>query len=247
MAIILFNPTNETLSDQYIGEDVVLPPGSKTRVDDARGRHMLNTMGPRGLVTLEYGDEGEGEARKAAAGRARNLKFKRDHVERFNAGNDRKFQQKKTMDSPDAKVKEYSRELGIKLYEPYTTSDDAMAPMANMTAELDVKTRELAEKDVALATLQAQVAQLTTMMSKFMGVKAATGDAAGADHWVEFQKKYRNINGKYFHNWVADQWAEIVAAPAEIKQELADKYERLYSIPFPANDIEAKALAQQAA
>jgi hypothetical protein len=246
MAIILFNPTNEELKDQYIGEDVVLPPGSKTRVDDARGRHMLNTMGPRGLVTLEYGDEGEGEARKAAAGRARNLKFKRDHVDRFNSQNDRKFQRKQTMDIPDVKVKEYARELGIKLFEPYTSTDDSMAPVAAMTAELDAKTRELAEKDTALETLQAQVATLTTMMAKFMGVKAAAGDQVGADHWVEFQKKYRNINGKYFHNWVADQWSEIVAAPAEIKQELADKYERLYSMPFPANDLEAKALAQAA-
>lgn len=246
MAIILFNPTNEVMEDQYIGETVTLQPGSKTRVDDARGRHMLSAMGVRGLVTLEYGDEGEGEARKAAQGRERNMKFKRDHVERFNSANDRKYQRKQNMDVPDKFVKAYSRELGIKLFEPYTSSDEAMAPIASMQADLESKSRVLVEKDTAIATLQAQVAQLTTMMASFMGMKASAGDAAGVEHWVEFQKKFRNINGKYFHTWVADQWAEIIAAPAEIKQELADKYERLYSLPFPASDIEAKTLAQQA-
>ena len=50
MAMILFNPTNEDLETQYIGERVLVKSDSRVRVDDPRGRHVLNTLGPRGLM-----------------------------------------------------------------------------------------------------------------------------------------------------------------------------------------------------
>jgi hypothetical protein len=246
MAIILFNPTNEELRDQYIGEDVVIGPGAKVRVDDARGRHILNVLGPRGLVTLEYGDEGEGEARKAQQGRDRNLAFKKKQIMDFNQMNDQRQQSRRPFITPSDQVKGYSRELGIKLFEPYSTSDASMVESKELREELDKKKRELLEKDTSLSTLQAQVAELTSMMSKMLGTQAAAGNPVGIQHWEDFRLKFRNINGKFFHKWVADQWSEISAAPADVKQELADKYERLYSMPFPGNEIEARTVAQAA-
>jgi hypothetical protein len=247
MALILFNPTNEKMQTQYIGEDIVLDPGAKVRVDDARGRHVLNVLGPRGLVTLEYGDEGEGEQKKAIQGRERNLTFKKKQIADFNVMNDQRFQSKQPYITPADHIKAYSRELGIKVFEPYSTSDAAMTESADLRAELDKKARELTEKDLSLSTLQAQVAELTQMMSKFMGANASAGGAVGIEHWEAFRLKFRSINGKHFHKWVADQWSEITQAPAEVMQELSDKYTRLYALPFPANEVEARTVAQQVA
>jgi len=217
------------------------------RVDDARGRHMLNVMGPRGLVTLEYGDEGEGEQRKAAQGRERNMAFKRKQIMDFNTMNDDRQQKKQGYIVPSAQIKEYSRELGIKLFEPYSSSDDAMRVHADLKQELDSKDRELQKKDDALALLQAQVAQLTKMVGQVLGTQAAAADPAAVAYWAEFAKKTRSINGKHFHNWVAENWTEITTAPPEVQEELADKYQRLYGMPFPTNELEARTAAQSAA
>lgn len=247
MAIILFNPTNEEMKTQYIGEDVVLAPGSKVRVDDARGRHVLNVLGPRGLMTLEYGDEGEHEERKARQGRERNMEFKRKNVMNFNTMNDDRAQKHQGYITPTPTLKEYSRELGIKLFEPYSSSDDAMKVHADLKQKLDEKDRELKSKDDAVATLQAQVAQLTQMVGKVLGAKAAAADPTAQSYWSEFAKKTRSINGKHFHNWVADNWNEITTAPTEVQEELADKYQRLYAMPFPTSELEARTVAQQVA
>jgi hypothetical protein len=245
MAIILFNPTNEDLKDQYIGEDVLIPAGGKIRVDDARGRHMLNVMGPRGLVTLEYGDEGEGEKKKAAAGRERNLAFKRKHVMNFNALNDKRIQTKQPFLDPDAQTRAYARELGMKLYEPYGTSDDANMVHKELKEKLDAKDRELLEANTALSTMQAQIAALTKMVGQVLGTKAAAGDADANAYFEEFAKKSRNVNGKYFQKYVADNWETIQSAPKSFQDEMADKYARIYDQPFPTSQMEARAACTQ--
>jgi hypothetical protein len=241
MALILFNPTNETLQTQYIGEDVSLAPGSKTRVDDARGRHVLNVLGPRGLTTLEYGDEGGGEAKKAAEGRERNMAFKRKQIMDFNVMNDQRTQAKQPYLTPSVTIRAYANELGIKLFEPYSTTDAAMAPSVELRAELERAKRENVSKDEAVSILQAQVAELTKAMGAFM-LRVGTPDVAPG-YWEEFARKFRSINGKHFASWVSDNWIEIESAPAEVKAEAADKYERLYKLSWPKSPSEARTAA----
>lgn len=244
MPKILFNPTNEPLAAQYVGEDVIIPSGGKIRVDDARGRAVLNTLFPRGLCELEYGDEGEKEERKAEQGRDRNRAFKRKQIMDFNALNDQRKQTNRPYLTPEPFLKDYAKELGMVLYEPYSSTDESKREGVQLRDEIQAKNREIAEKDKALGQLQAQVAEMQQMMKQIMahGVSAAT-EAPPKDDWDEVRKQVRGINRTHFANWVSKNFQTIKGYPEGVQAEIRDKYERMYGMPFPENANEAEAQA----
>jgi hypothetical protein len=241
MAIILFNPTDEILKAQYIGEDVIIPPAPdpmhKVRVDDARGRHVLNVLGPRGLVTLEYGDEGDGEEKKAAQGRARNAEFKRKHVMNFNQVNDSQAQRKLPYVTPDETTKRYARQLGIKLYEPMSSTDDMTQQHAELMGKVAEKDRELNAKAGQISELSAKVDKLSDLVTALLAAKGPE------TNWDDLKSKIKAINGKHFQTWVATNFTEIQGYPDDVKGLISERYEKFYSVPFPANEQEARAAA----
>lgn len=241
MAIILFNPTDEEMRTQYIGEDVIIPPAPherhKLKVDAARGRHVLNVLGPRGLVTLEYGDEGDGEMKKAEAGRARNMDFKRKQVMDFNQINDAQQQRRLPYIAPSDQVKAYSRQLGIKLYEPYSSSDDASKAHAELIQKLESKDRDVQEKD---RTIQ----DLTTRVDKLTGLVEQMLHAAGKDvDWDELKKKIKSINSNHLQVWVGQNWKEIQNYPEDVQGLIAERWDKFYTTAFPVTEQEAQAAA----
>jgi hypothetical protein len=251
MAIILFNPTDEEMRTQYIGEEVVIPPAPdprhKIRVDDARGRHVLNVLGPRGLMTLEYGDEGDGEARKAEIGRQRNLEFWRKQVMDFNQLNDQQHQKKLPYIAPSPQIKAAARRLGIKLYEPMSSTDDYTEAQAQTLAELDQKKREVAEKDKVIQSLSAKVDKLTSLVESMLqaaGKQAAAPAAADedpSDDWAEVKRKIKSINGNHFDKWVRKNWDAILDYPDDVRDLIAERWELLYKTPFPTMPEEVDA------
>jgi len=92
MAITLFNPTDDDFKAQYGGVTFVIPKvpedGHMVRVEDNKGNHILNQLGPRGLTSLDYGDEEEVKKKKAEDGRRRNIEFKRNQIVRYNRDNE---------------------------------------------------------------------------------------------------------------------------------------------------------------
>jgi hypothetical protein len=236
MAIILFNPTNEEFRTQYIGEEVIVRPGAKIRVDDARGRHVLNVLGPRGLVTLEYGDEGEGELKKAEQGRARNQEFKRKQVMDFNQLNDQRQAQRLPYIAPSETVKTYSRELGIRLFEPYSSSDEASKVHAD---ELKKKDAEIRQKDSEIQNLSKSLAQLASKVDLLL----ANQPSKPAADWEALKAKIKSINRNHLQTWVKDNFAEIQGYPEDVKGLIAERWEKFYTVPFPVNEQEAQAQA----
>jgi hypothetical protein len=248
MALILFNPTDEEMRTQYIGEEVVIPPAPdprhKIRVDDARGRHVLNVLGPRGLMTLEYGDEGEGETQKADTGRRRNLEFWRKQVMDFNQLNDQQHQKKLPYIQPSPQIKAAARRLGIKLYEPMSATDDYTEIQAKVISELDQKKREVAEKDKVIHALSAKVDKLTSLVEGMLaaaGKQAAAGVAAETEDWAESKRKIKSINGNHFASWVRKNWESIFDYPDDVRDLIAERWEQLYKTPFPTTPEEADA------
>ena len=127
MAIVLWNPTKDELEGVYAGLTIRFAPdgesGCKVKVDDAKGRHLLNELGPRGLTSLEYGDEGKTEAKKGEDGRKRSKEFKLKQIARYNPDNEaRKARQLEYVDPPKI-IKEWSKDLGVKLEAPYELPD----------------------------------------------------------------------------------------------------------------------------
>ncbi len=248
MSMILFNPTDEEMECVYIGERMVIPPAPdprhKIKVDDARGRFALNFLGNRGLVSLEYGDEGEGELKKAEIGRNENQKFKRKMVMDFNQLNDMQQQRRLPYFTPDERIKKYARQLGIALYEPMSTKDDVTRVQAELEQKVQEKDREVQKKDAQISDLTAKVDNLTALVEKML---VAAGRSAGADaldhDWEEIKKKVKGLNSKYLQGWVQKNFREIENYPPDVKGLVVEQYEKLYSVPFPKNEHEAQAIA----
>lgn len=246
MPKVLFNPTNEELRTQYVGEEVIIPAGAKIRVDDPRGRQVLNVLFPRGLCELEYGDEGDAELKKAETGRERNRAFKRKQVMDFNALNDQRHQAKLPYLVPAPHVKSYANELGMKLFEPYSSSDEAKREGMELRAELQKKDDQLSEMRRANEAMQAEMTQMRQLMQKVLAgqaPQAETSKAQPPDSWEDLRRQVRGINRTHFSNWVSRNFDAIKEYPEDIQAEIHDKYERMYGMKYPETAVEAGAQA----
>ena len=154
MAVVVYNPTDEEMTATYIGLTDKILPEQKLKVDDARGRSYLNELGPRGLVQLEFGDEGEGVAKKADAGRRKCYEFRRKQILRYNQTNERQKQNGGAYQEPPDYISRWSENLGLKLLEPFAFTDDAAVRMADVKQENLAKDRLLAQKDVEMGELK---------------------------------------------------------------------------------------------
>ena len=123
MSTTLFNATNEDLEAQHIGVTTIIKKfpekGHMVLVDDAKARHLLNILAPRGLTTLDYGDEGDAKKKKAAEGRKRNKEFKIKQIVDFNQNQQQNEANKISYSHPTEALKQYSDELGLDLIKPY--------------------------------------------------------------------------------------------------------------------------------
>ena len=255
MALVIWNPTNEKLETQYIGETVVLIPDQKLRVDDARGRHLLNVLGPRGLTSLEYGDDGDIEEKKKKDGRKRNMDFKRQQVTRYNQENQRREQAKAPIIEPPEQIKQYAKEIGVKLIEPYAYHDADTAEIASQKQELLAKDDLIASQGKTIDKLQTQMGDLSDKFSTLMATLEAKG---AATEKTDVQAKtdadlanlrntlgYVHLNQARFVNWIARNWTVIHDddLPPEILGEIEDKWKRFYNKPFPTEKPEEEAVS----
>jgi hypothetical protein len=238
MAMILFNPTDEDFEGQYVGEQVIIKAGAKVKVDDPRGRHIINSLGNRGLVTLEYGDEGGGELAKAKIGIERHRAFIRKQVLDFNQINEGRFQGKLPYLMPTAQLKNYAKKLGIGIREPYNVEDAANEELSKLMAQNKELQAQVAKKDSALETLQNQVTDLTSEFRRFLALasdKAKNEKDApdgGADP-AAVKAVYTKMGKDKFLTWIANNWTEIQTYPQDIQDDIASKHERLYGTAFP--------------
>ena len=232
MAIILFNPTGEDLVTQYVGEDVLIAAGTKIRVDDPRGRHVLNVLGPRGLMTLEYGDEGEGEDKKAVVGRQRNKDFKFKQVIDFNTLNEQRFQSRLPYIKPPSHIKTYSDELGIELRQPYAVEDAAKKDMSNAMQRNQELEIDLKKKDSEISELREQVTELMTQFRLFMQ-KSTGSDGQPPAGSSDLIGKWKTIGANNLAGWIEKNWDEIQLLPDDAMQDLEDRYQAVYKKKMP--------------
>ncbi|MBL0716798.1 MAG: hypothetical protein JJV89_02005 [Desulfosarcina sp.] len=172
MSTVLFNPTNEKLSTQYIGEDVTVLPypekGHILKVDDARARHVLNVLGPRGLCSLSYGDDENKKNEVATNGILRNKAFKRKMVVEFNQHNQANEQRNLPQLVPTPLLIKYANELGTGLIEPYTTGDAERNEIGVLKAEQERNVLELRKRDEEIEQFKGQVSALTEQVAQLI-------------------------------------------------------------------------------
>lgn len=253
MAIVLFNPTNEDMETQYIGETVIIKSGSKVRVDDARGKHVLNTLGPRGLMSLEYGDEGEKEDIKRTEGINRNMAFKRKQVVNFNQYNEQRYQARLPYLAPTKQLQEYAKELGIGLREPYNVEDAAVKEMSDLKKEISAKDQQLAQRDRTISEMQGQISELSALMKQFV----EKGAGAAKDLMDETDKAKQEADGldvdlrklskNNMADWLMKNWNLTQKYPDEVKAKIANRFETLYGELMPANKADLEKFLEKLA
>lgn len=258
---VLYNPTKEDLEGRYVGELTTIPAGGKVKVEDKRGRHLLTHLGPRGLVSLDYGDEGEGERRKAEIGRRERRRFIEKQVVNFNQENEKREQQKQSYLTPSEQIETWAEELGIKLIRPYRPESQVDERIGALNKELEDKKEALEAKDKEVDELKNTVSKLSEQMQNFMdmmsgaktveessaGVKKKIADAKdetdkitdkvkadNAERVKELRKKYASQSAKTFMNWVYNNLVEILEQyPEENQTEIGKKWAKHYGTPFP--------------
>lgn len=250
MALVVWNPTNEKFETQYIGETVIMEPDQKLRVDDARGRHLLNVLGPRGLTSLEYGDDSGIEQKKKTDARKRNLDFKRQQVTRYNQENQRREQAKAPIIDAPAQIKQYAQETGIALIEPYSFHDEETDKIAAQKQELVAKDEVIKQQGETIEGLKTQMGDLSNKFENLMaimeGKKASTDDTvsqAKVDADVANLRNtlgYVHLDRPRFRNWITRNWEAIHDddLPTVIFDEIVSKWNRFYNKPFPAEKPE---------
>ena len=252
MSTVLFNPTNEEFEAQYIGETTIIKAGEKLKCDDRRARHILNVLGPRGLMTLDYGDEGETEEAKATLGRRRNHEFKRTQVLRFNQQNQSREQGKLPYQEPSNQIVLYADETGVPLIQPYRPESDSSEKVAALTKELEDKAAEVKEKDKEVEGLKGEMKELKETMQTFMTmmkegsqtspdpvkkieeVKDETEkDPNAIDHIIKEQ--FAGLSKFKFQDWVFKNWDLIPTYSENIRDEIHKMWKKFFNEDFPTD------------
>jgi len=225
MAITLFNPTKDKLSATYGGVTIHIPPfpdeGHMVRVDDNKGNHILNQLGPRGLTSLNYGDEGDAKANKAKDGRKRNHDFKRTQIGRYNRDNEgRKARQLEYVNPPDF-IEEWAKELGVGIIAPYEVQDIKNEEISKMKAEAEVRDKQNAE-------LQKQVAELMEMVKKVLPALETKEDKEKAEI-DEIKAEIKKMNRNILKSWVEKLGHEEYSKyPIEIQEFIRERWEGFF-------------------
>lgn len=231
---VVFNPTNERLSSFYAGKDFVIEAypqeGCKKLFDDACANHLLNKLGPRGLCSLEYGDEGAIEAQKAEDGIARNLEFKRKQVIQFNQLNEANKIRGVAFIHPPEHVKRYAEEIGVALLSPYAVSDSQSEKIAG----LEKQNQDLV---ILVANLTQQVTQLVgTLKTHNVEPPPITQEEVSAEV-QKLRKKYDNLKVENLKLWVMKNIEDIKKYPEINQREILLKWTDFYADEKPPFDV----------
>lgn len=216
MGTVLFNPSNEDMHAQYVGEAVIIKAESKIKVDDPRGRHVLNEFGQRGLCKLDYGDD---EEVVGAEGLRRNREFKLRQVMLYNQMNEARRQQNQAYMAVPKQIEGYADELGVGVIMPYNIKDGEREELAKLRTERDEQKKELLEMKV--------------LMQRLLDQKDG-GDAVNPDETLQEKKvamnrmMYKRLAPNTLKGWIRNNKLEIAAWPEENLSELRKKYAEFY-------------------
>lgn len=241
MAITLFNPTNEDFEAIYGGVKFTIPAfpkeGHMVRVEDAKGNHILNQLGPRGLTSLDYGDEGAVKKQKAEDSVKRNLEFKKKQVIRYNQDNEaRKATQRVYIDPPE-QIREYAKELGIGLLAPYELQDIKNEEIAALKKDKEERERENIELRDQIRELMNTVTGLVGKIEVLEKSPKQIEDEKLAAEIEDQIRSFKGMNRMIFRPTVENLGVEnYKELPIQVQQFLIERWGGFFEkeeAPFP--------------
>lgn len=238
MAIVLFNPTNEKLEATYGGQTFRIPKfpedGHLVRVDDNKGNHILNQLGPRGLTSLDYGDEGDIKERKAKDGIKRNRDFKLKQIMRYNQDNEQRKATQRIYVDPPAFIKDYAKELGIGLLAPYEVADVKNEEISELKKEAEKRDRENLELRNQVMDLMSTVQKLLGEIEKTPEEKKAEEQQKNIDEMItSYKVMNRNVFRPKIESFGAEEFGKL---PIEVQTFISQRWGGFFNkeeAPFP--------------
>ena len=257
--MIIGNFTPDKIEWMHVGANGTIPaynPDNPKKpyivnFDDSRANHILNKFAIRGLVVMNFGDDEE--AKKKESLKLWRIFWERQ-IENQNQHNEQQKEAGNRYSRPTDELDEHAKLLGIELLRPWTVA-------AKSTKEVDELKGENLALRKSLESMQAQMSQLMQMMAGGQAkpqpvqeskddpaVTAPTGDKSTEDHLktedealakiIEANNnKYRRLGESNMNLWVSKNWDDIMAMPQENKDEIEEKYVKLYGVAFPTEKI----------
>jgi len=165
---VVFNPTNEDMSAFKGGIEHRFPAGCQIRHTDAVSNHILNNLGPRGLMKLEFGDDDAKVKKIAEAGIELNREFKTRQITSYNHNNEFNKQNGHPYLEPSKQIKAYAEELGYELFAPYTPDTAKEARIAALLTEKGEMAGQIEDQAGQIKALSDNMETMMEKMSAFM-------------------------------------------------------------------------------
>ena len=232
MAMVILNPTDEDIKVKWGGLNYVLEPDSRNTFEDKDGKQILHNYENRGIVELNYGDEGEIELKKIAAGRFKYDEFWTKQIVNQNQINEERQQSQRPFIRPQPQLVHHAKRLGLKLLEPYKVEDKSNKELSLLMEQNKQLKKKSEEKDIALADMQTQISTLTDNFKKLMSLAGAEAKKEPSPD-IDIKTTITRMNKKSFATWLDKNWDEMNTYPDDVRFDIAEKHQTLYGIPLP--------------
>lgn len=239
--MIVANFTDESLTWTHEGVTGIIEAGKVVEMPENRARFILNKLGMRGLVQLEYSEDPKYKERKKKESRELNDRFWVKQVEYHNRHNETLKAANKSYVRPTDVIMKAAEKFGLELLGPWKIKQVAVK----------VEGEEVA---IEVGELKTQVAQLTTLVTQLLAnqTKVATPiypamavetdpnpeDAeAGPDADIDpdtpvFNYEFKSLPKKQLDPWIRNNIKEIIDWPAEALAALDERYKKLFDKPL---------------
>lgn len=216
------NFTPDSIKYTHVGLHGTIVPEQVIEVDAAKGNHILNKWGDRGLLQLQFGDEQNLDPLKAKAMEVY-TDFWMKNITNFNQFNERMKNENKAFVEAQPELQSKAKELGITLIGPWKLAPPAQEKeLKEAKEEVARLTKDFGDLKDTVNTLVAALTQQNT---------PAPGSAQAQvqeDPLREFTKQFLHRSKANLKVWAKMDKETIKTWPEEVLKELHIKWITTY-------------------
>jgi len=231
--------------------------------DDSRANHILNKFAVRGLVQMNFGDDEE--AKKKESLKLWRIFWERQ-IENQNQHNEQQKEAGNRYSRPTDELDEHAKLLGIELLRPWTVAAKSTKEVDELKGENMALKKSIEAMQAQMSQLMQMMAggkvkaplaqnepevepgpdpsQSSENAKEALRKQILKEQAEAKNKVEEFEKtlavnrnKYMRLGESNMNLWVSKNWDDIMAMPKENRDEIEEKYFKLYGVDFPTEKI----------
>lgn len=207
------NFTPDAVEWMHVGQTGTLEPGDVIEFDDARGKHILNKWGARGLLRMTYEDKDMEDEKRVEAMKIY-TKFWENQIGYFNRQNMARKNEQKPYLPPSKDLEEKAAELKIELETPWAA------------------TRQSDPKEVE--ELKGEVEALKGMLQDLLQGVQAKPEAKEPNVESIYIEQFNHLEAGAFKLWVEANLSNIRHWPESVQTLIEVKWDQTQGgEPYP--------------